>query len=233
MADAIYRNTDDMVRWTAASTYASGELIQHTDGRAAVIAGLDAIAIGDEVAAYVKGELDVTTASATVFAVGAPVYWDISADLAVVAPGAVGDFYVGVCQKACANGDPTVRVALNKERQAGLMVPFVHTAAATLTKEQSGSLHINTGASGGIALTLPQDAPAGCLFTFALTADDAMQILPGSAGGIYIKGAKQADTKYISMTDIGDYCTLVADGNGDWVAINSISGADADITVEG
>jgi hypothetical protein len=33
------------------------------------------------------------------------------------------------------------------------------------------------------------------------------------------------------MTDIGDYAMLLWDGT-DWLAINSISGADGDITVE-
>jgi len=49
---------------------------------------------------------------------------------------------------------------------------------------------------------------------------------------VYIKGAKQAAGKYISMTDIADFVELVWDGT-DWIAISGISGADGDITVEG
>jgi hypothetical protein len=231
-AEAIIRREGGKVRWVATAIHTCGEILQHIDGRAKVVAGLKAAAIGDTVEADTLGQCDVLCASATVFAVGDAVYWDVSASLAITAPGAVGDHYLGTAVVACANGDTRVLVDLNAERQPSIVPVFVHTVAATLTKEQSGTLHINTGASGGIALTLPQDAQAGCWFEFALTADDAMQILPGSAGGIYIKGDKQADTKYISMTDIGDFCKLVADGNGDWIAVNSISGADADITVQ-
>ena len=67
---------------------------------------------------------------------------------------------------------------------------------------------------------------------FVCMADEAFRLEPGAAGGIYIKGAKQADNKYVSVSDIGDFIHLVADGNGDWVAVASISGADADITVQ-
>jgi predicted RecA/RadA family phage recombinase len=228
--EALHYQERQQRDYTPASAVEAGDIIHLVDGIAGVV--VTDLAASQKGAIYTAGKSKVLTASATVFAAGDAVYWDVSASLAITAPGAVGDHYLGTAVVACANGDTRVLVDLNAERQPSIVPVFVHTVAATLTKEQSGTLHINTGASGGIALTLPQDAQAGCWFEFALTADDAMQILPGSAGGIYIKGDKQADTKYISMTDIGDFCKLVADGNGDWIAVNSISGADADITVQ-
>jgi hypothetical protein len=48
---------------------------------------------------------------------------------------------------------------------------------------------------------------------------------------LVIKGAVATAGKYMSMTDIGDFVKLVFDGT-DWLAVNSLSGADADITIE-
>lgn len=104
-------------------------------------------------------------------------------------------------------------------------------ATDTLRAEESGLICTNLG-STGTTLTLPQACPAGTYFIFVNMADQNFDVDPGAAGGIYIKGGKQADNKYIRHADIGDYMELVSDGNGDWVAISSLSGADADITVE-
>jgi len=83
-----------------------------------------------------------------------------------------------------------------------------------------------------IIVRLDTTAPTGTEFKFVCMADQALRLEPGAAGGIYIKGAKQADDLYVSVTDIGDFIHLIADGNGDWVAVASIGGADGDITVE-
>jgi hypothetical protein len=113
------------------------------------------------------------------------------------------------------------------------MAPITHHAANfTLTTAHSGTVHTNLGASGAVVATLPQSPPKGTEYKFVCMADQELRLEPGAAGGIYIKGAKQADDKYVSITDIGDFIHLVADGNGDWVAVASIGGADADITVE-
>lgn len=94
-----------------------------------------------------------------------------------------------------------------------------HTAADTLTKEESGSVHTNLGAGGNIKLTLPQDAIVGTYFEFAVMAANQLQIDPGAAGAIYINGAKQTDDKYVWADDEAESVKLVADGNGDWVAV--------------
>lgn len=94
-----------------------------------------------------------------------------------------------------------------------------HTAADTLTKAESGSIHTNLGAGEAIKLTLPQDAVAGTNFKFVVMAAFALQIDPGAAGAIYIGGAKQTDDKYIWADDEAESVELVCDGNGDWIAI--------------
>lgn len=94
-----------------------------------------------------------------------------------------------------------------------------HTADDTLTKEESGSVHTNLGEDGAMTLTLPQDAPAGCYFHFAVMYAGELRIDPGAAGAIYITGAKQTDNKYITANDEAESIMLVADGNGDWVSL--------------
>jgi hypothetical protein len=97
-----------------------------------------------------------------------------------------------------------------------------HTASDTLTKEESGSVHTNLGAAGAITLTLPQDATAGCYFDFVVMTAQALRIDPGAAGAIYINGAKQTDDKYIWADDEAESVMLVADGNGDWIALYAV-----------
>ncbi len=96
-----------------------------------------------------------------------------------------------------------------------------HTALDTLTKEETISVHTNLGAGASLKLTLPQDAAAGCLFWFAVMAAQQLQIDPGAAGAIYINGAKQADDAYIWADDEGESVMLMADGNGDWIALGT------------
>ena len=97
-----------------------------------------------------------------------------------------------------------------------------HTALDLLTSSESGSIHTNLGAAGSIKLTLPQDALAGMNFEFVVMTAQQLQIDPGAAGAIYVNGAKQADDAYIWADDEGESVKLVADGNGDWIAIGAV-----------
>ncbi len=95
---------------------AGGEIRIQADGRAGVREGAASIAVGDVASWRVEGQIDVDSASATTFAVGAPVFWDASANLAV--PPAVtldgsADFYLGRAVKAKIATELKVRVDLN------------------------------------------------------------------------------------------------------------------------
>lgn len=138
--------------------------------------------------------------------------------------------FVGYVQDVPASNQIILR--LDTRGPANLAAITHHATNFTLTAVQSGTTHSNLGAGGTITATLPQSPPKGTVFYFVCMADLALQIDPGAAGGIYIKGAKQTDDKYASVTDIGDFIHVIADGNGDWVAVSSISGADADIAIE-
>jgi len=104
------------------------------------------------------------------------------------------------------------------------MGPMVehHTADDTLTKEEHGTVHTNLGEDGAMTLTLPQDASTGCTFRFVVMTAQQLRVDPGAAGAVYINGAKQTDDKYVWADAINESIMLVADGNGDWVALFTI-----------
>jgi len=92
-----------------------------------------------------------------------------------------------------------------------------HTAADTLTADESGSVHSNLGATGAVTLTLPASAPAGTIFTFAVQAAYELRVDPGAAT-IRDDSGQTAD-KYKSADAIGECLSIVADANGDWATI--------------
>jgi len=108
-----------------------------------------------------------------------------------------------------------------QEVEDRFLVPTIehHTSDDTLTTSESHTVHTNLGASGNVTLILPQDASAGNHYEFVVMATQQLRIDPGAAGAIYIDGAKQTDDKYIWADDEGESVKLVADGNGDWVAL--------------
>lgn len=153
--------------------------------------------------------------AAAAIAVGADVYGAASGKVNDVGGGA----YIGVALSAAA-GDGEVIEVLRLPAPGGNITH--HTAGATLTRAQRNSVHTNLGAGAAIALALPQDAVAGDRFVFAVMAAQELRVDPGAAGAIYIGGAKQNDDAYITADDEAESVTLVADGNGDWVAVSPV-----------
>jgi len=92
-----------------------------------------------------------------------------------------------------------------------------HTADDTLTAAESGSVHSNLGATGTVTLTLPDSAPAGTVYSFAVQAAQQLRIDPGTAA-IRDDSGQTAD-KYKSANTIGASLTVVADSAGDWATI--------------
>ncbi len=183
---------------------------------------------GDKsVRVYTKGDFEHVLAAAAITDIGRPVY--ASADDTLTFDPEDNSF-VGFVQDVPSTGNIILRLA--DAAQIGHDPMAHHTASFALTALQSGTTHTNLGAVGAVTVTLPQSPPKGTCFKFVCMADQELRLAPGAAGGIYIKGLKQADNKYVSITDIGDFIHLIADGNGDWVAVASISGADTDITVQ-
>lgn len=127
-AEATYQSSHEVHDVDAGEALDAGEVQQLSDGRAAVYAGANAAASGDEVALRVAGRFNIAKASATTFSLGDDVYFDASASQAV-APALThdgdADFYLGKCSKAAINGDTTVEVELNAPSRYDILKPFV------------------------------------------------------------------------------------------------------------
>lgn len=108
---------------------------------------------------------------------------------------------------------------------------IVSAANMTLKVEDCGAIVFATAAQ---TITMPNaNVPIGWNVQVVVGVDGNVDIDPKpDTAGIYVKGALQADGKYMRMADIGDFVKLVWDGT-DWIAVNSLSGADGDITIEG
>jgi hypothetical protein len=92
-----------------------------------------------------------------------------------------------------------------------------HTGSDTLTAAESGSIHSNFGATGVVILTLPDTAPAGTVFSFAVQSAYELRIDPGTA--TIRDDCGQTAGKYKSANAIGASLCLAADSGGDWMTI--------------
>lgn len=111
MAEATYLHDPDIVKFTAASAVAAGEVLQH-GGEAVVNQGLNDAVTGDPIVARRRGVLTVTAASALTRSVGDTVGWDDTANEAVA--GGAGDFDIGKARVAKTSGQTTIVVGLNE-----------------------------------------------------------------------------------------------------------------------
>jgi hypothetical protein len=103
-------------------------------------------------------------------------------------------------------------------------------ASRTLKIEDCGAVVIT---SDTVTITLPEsNVPIGWNVKLVVGAAAVMTVDPKpDTAGIVIKGAgPHTAGNTVTMTDEGDFMELVWNGTN-WVAINSISGADADITL--
>ena len=117
--------------------------------------------------------------------------------------------------------------------QKNLVKVMAKTSAYTLTLEDCGAIITNKAAQGSVTITAPEAVvPAGYNVILMVAAAQALVFDPKpDTASVIIKGGIQTAGKTVSVTDEGDFVHLVWDGT-DWLAYASISGADADITVE-
>lgn len=118
----IYKEFSDTLDYVPGSAATAGEVIELSDGRAAVVK--ETLAANEYGAVFISGIFDVASASATTFSVGDKVYWDYSANVAITAVGATEDFYIGTALVAKTSGQLTVRVDLNAVTLSSITNPF-------------------------------------------------------------------------------------------------------------
>lgn len=93
-----------------------------------------------------------------------------------------------------------------------------HTADDTLAVAETGSVHTNRGAAGTVTLTLPANAPAGTMFTFAVQQAFQLRIEPGDLYAIR-DDVGQTPGMYKWADAVGECLMLIADADGNWVTI--------------
>lgn len=92
-----------------------------------------------------------------------------------------------------------------------------HTTDDTLTADESGSLHTNTGATGTVTLTLPA-AAVGRRFLFVVGAAQSLRIDPAGTQQICLPstGVPGAAGKYLGSSTVGSAVQLVCGVPGVW-----------------
>lgn len=97
-----------------------------------------------------------------------------------------------------------------------------HTAGDTLTTDESGTYHTNTGASGAIVFALPV-ATVGLRFGFAVGAAQELRIDPNGTQTISLPstGVPGAAGKYLVADAIGENVELACLIAGNWSVLHS------------
>lgn len=97
------------------------------------------------------------------------------------------------------------------------MLVTPHTAGATLTANDNGTIHTNTGATGAIVLVLPP-ATVGLNFRFGVGAAFELRIDPSGTETISLpsSGVPGAAGKYLWADAVGESVHLVCTRAGNW-----------------
>ena len=106
-----YGGIDGRVEHTMAAAGRSGSIVQLTTGELGVVMSVGDFVAGDVVAVATDIEGDIASASATTFAVGAAVFYNLSTGLVVasgVHPG------LGRAVRAKTNGQTSARIRMNR-----------------------------------------------------------------------------------------------------------------------
>ena len=103
-ARLIKAGSAPLVDFVATAALTPGQVIQVDDTRAGVVAGVDDLAIGDDVAAYVAGQFEVASAN-RIMAFGSHIEWN---DTSAVATNSGGDWNLGLAMTSMISGDSSV-----------------------------------------------------------------------------------------------------------------------------
>jgi len=109
--ESIHKQGAGLEDYTPSAAKTAGQVELITGGRAGAVDA--SLAASEKGALVTEGKRAFLCAAATTFAVGDPVFWDASANLAVTAEGDSADFYVGVCVATCGSTATYVMVQMN------------------------------------------------------------------------------------------------------------------------
>ena len=178
-AEALTAGLADEVKYTATIARASGEVVQLNNGLAGVVQGLNARAIGDEVAVKTRGRATVAKTASINLLEGAQVFWDRSANTATFER-AAGDFYLGYAAKDSLAAATEVEVVLNEK--PAYLIDFDGSPGGDVlwTEEATDGLGV-TAATTQQPTTLSFDAVAEVAQAalFVASAEHKIQIADG------------------------------------------------------
>ncbi len=139
MGQAVLTKDSDVITETTPSAgYASGEVIQLPDGRAAFNTGLNARTSGEVAGLKTSGQVTLLKTASIVILKGAPLYWDRSANTVTPLKALAGaDFFVGVADDDAASAATTVVVNLNVEPEYTI----------DLLRDETDTVLVNNGAA--------------------------------------------------------------------------------------
>lgn len=222
-AEAIYSHDRHLMRTTAVAAASSGEIWQLPDGRAAVLKAQVAPAAGDETEWATDGVYTVTKTANFVWVDGSEIYWDHSANSAVLFPADDRDFYIGVAVGDATSAATTGRVNLNVRP----------TWAVDLFRDGYQSVLAGTPAASAFGYPVP--CGGGAIFELTATNEaqkvDALAVNGFDAGSNWIlegsfrvlsdgaSGVQDFSIGAASGTHATDFqsvtslCTLHLDGN--------------------
>jgi len=183
--EAQYYREAGTIPFTAAAALAAGQVVQLPDGRAGVITGAGALAIGDAGAAHIAGHFVVAKTTSVVLLDGQRLYWVKSTGKVSYA----GDFFVGTCVGDAASAATTCTVDLNNDSLAAIDLRDGYW-------NESSSLGLGVVALPGGGVKLAFDAVAEVARAALMSA----RTLPIAAGIIF-------DTE-LAIFDIGDAAAL-------------------------
>lgn len=101
-----------------------------------------------------------------------------------------------------------------------------------LRRHESGTLVTNKGATGQVIVTLPPGengtpTKGGEEFRFRVMEAQNLRIVPHEDSAIILDDSSGDAGAPIELDDVGQEITLVADDNGDWIALANAGFADS------
>lgn len=165
MSEAFkYQDEDDVFDYTPTAAVTGGEVVQLSNGLAAVLP-VD-LASGEKGAAETEGVWEVTKTASQVWVAGGPIWWDHSANSATCIPrmGAGDrDFYLGTAYDDALSADTTAKIVLNVQPRYEIDLardPFATIVVKTVVGSTTVEVPHLEPRGGGTAMILGTTAEA-------------------------------------------------------------------------
>jgi predicted RecA/RadA family phage recombinase len=234
-AEATLINEEaDQSKRIASAALASGQVIQDTDGKAAYVTGLGAVAANDPVIYQRDGIVEVPKTASIVMLKGGKAFWDHSANKAHFKAVNDRDFYMGTVFEDAASADTTVKIRLN-EKPAYIVDlatdGYISVLAGTPAAGAFG-YPVNLGGAQVLELTATNEAQkvdalstAGFALTSNAIVEFAFRVLSdGGSGAQDFSIGAASGTHATDFETVAEFVAVHLDGNDTKIYIESDDG---------